>query len=66
MNRKEFTNALVRAKFAADFRKASASYDDLELARICKVGTGTIRRWKSGVSSPHPLSQKSLFNLLDR
>ncbi len=38
--------------------------DDLALSRILKVSRPTVGRWVRGVSAPHPLARKAIFNVL--
>jgi hypothetical protein len=38
--------------------------DDLEVSRILKVSRPTISRWIRGVSAPHPLARKAIFDVL--
>lgn len=37
---------------------------DLEMSELLKVSRPTIGRWKRGVSSPHPLAEKSIYNAI--
>jgi hypothetical protein len=38
--------------------------DDLEMSRLLKVSRPTIGRWVRGVSAPHPLARKAIFDVL--
>ncbi|WAJ29425.1 hypothetical protein [Antarcticirhabdus aurantiaca] len=40
--------------------------DDADLARILNVSRPTVGRWTRGVSSPHPLARKAIFDALAR
>jgi hypothetical protein len=48
--------------FAERFNKAVV----LMVARRAKVSLPTVRRWMRGQTSPHPLTQESLFKALER
>jgi hypothetical protein len=38
--------------------------DDLEMAKLLKVSRPTISRWVRGISTPHPLMRKPIFDAL--
>lgn len=38
--------------------------DDLDMSRVVKVSRPTISRWTRGVTSPHPIARKAIFNVL--
>lgn len=40
--------------------------DDTELARVLNVARPTVGRWTRGVSAPHPLARKAVFDALVR
>lgn len=40
--------------------------DDREMSLILKVSVPTIGRWKRGVSTPHPLAEASIKDVLKR
>lgn len=55
---------MEREDFAKEFIKRVAGRSDVELARLLHVSIPTIDRYKRGVSSPHPLGQQSMLDVM--
>lgn len=55
---------MERDQFALEFNKRVAGRSDLDLARLLNVSLPTIDRYKRGVTSPHPLGQQLMLDLM--
>ena len=55
-----------KADFARIFRHAQSvlGKSDLQLSNLFKVSRPTIGRWSRGVTAPHPLLQKAVYETL--
>lgn len=56
----------AKADFARVFGHAKMvlGKDELHLSRLFKVSRPTVNRWLRGVTSPHPLLQKAVYETL--
>ena len=55
-----------KESFKERFDKLAKNIPEEELAGMFSVSKTTIRRWRAGTSSPHPIMQKMVFKILTK